>query len=93
MAAGEDVLVIGAGGVGLNVIQEAGLAHTGRVIAVDNNPARLAPALRCGATHTIDNSSDGLVAHVMELTAGRGVEHAFEVVGQTTLIGSAIRHT
>lgn len=53
VAAGDDVLVIGAGGVGLNVIQGAALAIAGRIIAVDNNPARLAAALRCGATHTI----------------------------------------
>ncbi len=91
VAAGEDVLVIGAGGVGLNVIQGAGLANAGRIIAVDNNPARLAAAVRCGATHTIDNSSGGLVAQVLELTAGRGVEHAFEVVGQTMLMEQALQ--
>jgi len=91
VAAGEDVLVIGAGGVGLNVIQGAALANARLILAADNNPARLATARRCGATHTFDSSRGGLVEHVLSLTAGRGVEHAFEVVGQPALMEQGLQ--
>ncbi|MBP7690640.1 MAG: alcohol dehydrogenase catalytic domain-containing protein [Anaerolineales bacterium] len=86
VAAGAGVVVIGAGGVGLNVIQGAALAHASLIIAVDTDPTRLAIARRCGATHVFDNTAGGLVDYVLSLTAGRGVEHAFEVVGQPALM-------
>jgi len=91
VAAGDGVLVIGSGGVGLNVIQGARLANARTILAVDNNPARLAAARRCGATHTFDNTHHDLVAEVMALTAGRGVEHAFEVVGQPALMAQGLQ--
>lgn len=86
VAPGESVVVIGAGGVGLNVIQGAALAHASVIIAADTDPARLALARRCGATHVFDNTAGGLVDYVLALTAGRGVEHAFEVVGRPELM-------
>ena len=50
LRAGEDVVVIGAGGVGLNAIQGARIAGARRIVAVDMTPDRLEQAKRFGAT-------------------------------------------
>lgn len=80
---GSSVVVLGTGGVGLNVIQGARVAGAGKIIAVDVNPERLEMAKRFGATHTIqaDRADKGLLqaaAEVKRLTEGRGVDYAFE---------------
>ncbi|WP_018622328.1 alcohol dehydrogenase catalytic domain-containing protein [Spirosoma luteum] len=80
---GRSVVVVGTGGVGLNVIQGARIAGAGMIIAVDVNPARLEMATRYGATHTLlaDQADKGLtqsVIAVKQLTGGRGADYAFE---------------
>jgi Zn-dependent alcohol dehydrogenase len=81
--AGSSVVVLGTGGVGLNVIQGAKIAKAGAVIAIDINPVRLAMAKQFGATYTIlaDKADTGLLiaaTKVKELTDGRGADYAFE---------------
>ncbi|GAB4045408.1 alcohol dehydrogenase catalytic domain-containing protein [Spirosoma litoris] len=80
---GRSVVVVGTGGVGLNVIQGARISGAGMIIAVDVNPNRLEMAVRYGATHTIlaDRADKGLaqaVSQVKQLTGGRGADYAFE---------------
>ncbi|MCC6627005.1 MAG: Zn-dependent alcohol dehydrogenase [Chloroflexi bacterium] len=79
--AGADVLVIGAGGVGLNVIQGARIAGAARIIAADRLANKLALARDFGATDTIDATREDVVARAQALTGGRGVDYAFEVIG------------
>ncbi|MFB4278016.1 Zn-dependent alcohol dehydrogenase [Nonomuraea sp. MTCD27] len=88
---GESVLVIGCGGVGINVIQGARLAAAAPVLAVDPFPGKLETARRFGATHT--TTPDGLADAVKELTEGRGFDHAFEVVGRSATIRQAWQAT
>lgn len=78
--AGQSVLVVGLGGVGLSVVQGARLAEAGRVIVVDRSPSRLDLAQTMGATDALPDGGD-LPRQVRELTAGRGVDHAFDCVG------------
>ena len=79
---GDTVAIFGgAGGVGLNVVQAAALAGAIKVIAIDRLETKLREAARFGATHTVDGSRVDSVATVRELTAGRGVDYAFDVVG------------
>lgn len=78
---GSAVAVIGAGGVGLNVIQGAALAGAATIIAVDVVAAKLDHARRFGATHTVLAAGTDPVAAVRDITRGRGVDYAFEVVG------------
>ncbi len=80
---GTAVVVLGAGGVGLNVIQSAKLAGAGRIIAIDINPVRLEMARQFGATDILqaDRDDKGLLnaaAQVKTLTGGRGADYAFE---------------
>jgi len=77
---GSSVAVIGCGGVGISVI-----------VAVDLSPERREAAKRFGATHATD--PNGLEALKNELTAGRGFDYAFEVVGLPVTIRSAYEAT
>jgi S-(hydroxymethyl)glutathione dehydrogenase/alcohol dehydrogenase len=90
---GASVVVIGCGGVGLAAIQGARLAGAAPIIAVDRVAAKLDLARRCGATETIDASVGDPIAAVRELTAGRGADHVFEVVGRSETIQAAFEMT
>ena len=90
---GDTVVVIGCGGVGLNVIQGAKHAGAERIIAVDMVDGKLQTAKKFGATDIVNPSTDGdAVAKVMELT-GRGADVAFEVIGLGATIEQALQMT
>ena len=83
-----DVLVVGAGPVGLSVIMTAGLYGASRIIAIDLDENRLQLAKTFGATDTVNStaaprtsSSLGWHDQVMALTDGLGVDVAIEAVG------------
>lgn len=79
--AGSTVLVIGCGGVGLNVVQGAKLAGAKTIIAADLLDNKLEYAKAFGATHTINARNEDVVAVVRELTGGLGAEYAFDAIG------------
>jgi len=81
IAATSSVVVIGAGGVGLNAIQGAAMAGARQIIAVDRLDAKLEAARAFGATHTINGKSEDAIATVLALTGGMGVDYAFVTVG------------
>jgi S-(hydroxymethyl)glutathione dehydrogenase/alcohol dehydrogenase len=85
---GESVVVIGCGGVGLNVIQGARIAGAKQIIAVDANPGKLVRARQLGATDAIDASSTDAIEAVRDIT-GTGADHVFEVVGRPALVRQA----
>jgi S-(hydroxymethyl)glutathione dehydrogenase/alcohol dehydrogenase len=86
---GSSVAVIGAGGVGQSVIQGARIAGASVIIAVDLAESRRAAGLKIGATHAVDPADGDPVEQVRALTAGRGVDFGFEVVGRPELIVQA----
>ncbi|MGW0842672.1 Zn-dependent alcohol dehydrogenase [Streptomyces sp. NPDC002787] len=81
---GDSVVVIGVGGIGLNVVQGARIAGAVRIVAVDANPEKEAVARRFGATDFL-TSVDG-VRDILPT----GADHAFECVGRVELIRQAI---
>lgn len=87
---GDVVAVVGVGGVGLNVITGARLSGAKRIIAIDIHPAKEALARKFGATDFVDAAATDPVNAVMGMT-GRGVDHAFEVVGLPTTIRQTVR--
>lgn len=89
---GMTTLVIGCGGVGLNVVQGCRLAGAGRIIAADTSPAKLELATRFGATDVIDSSAGSLTDGLRALVPG-GVDVAFEVVGHPDLVSEALELT
>jgi S-(hydroxymethyl)glutathione dehydrogenase/alcohol dehydrogenase len=84
VALGDTVVVIGAGGIGLNVLQGARLAGALTVVAVDTNPAKEETARLFGATHFLTS-----VAAVREVLPD-GAQHVFECVGHAGLVREAV---
>ena len=80
---GSTVVVIGCGGVGLNVIQGARLLNAGKIIAVDINEAALEFATRFGATDSVNPANEDALMRIKELTGGRGADYTFEVFGSS----------
>jgi S-(hydroxymethyl)glutathione dehydrogenase/alcohol dehydrogenase len=89
---GSSVMVIGCGGVGLNVIQGARLAGAARIIAVDVLENKLAYAREFGATDIIDASHGDTATRVRDMTDG-GVDYAFEAIGNSRTILQAYEST
>jgi Zn-dependent alcohol dehydrogenase len=82
------VVVIGAGGVGLNVIQGAALCGARPIVAVDRRAGPLGFARRFGATHTLDSASN-MTETVRTLTAG-GAQFVFDTVGTPETSAAAV---
>ena len=91
VAAGDNVVVFGLGGIGLNVIQGARLAGADKIIGVDINPRRQTLARKFGMTHFVNPKEVGgdLVAHLVSLTDG-GADFSFECVGNVDLMRQAL---
>jgi S-(hydroxymethyl)glutathione dehydrogenase/alcohol dehydrogenase len=89
---GSSVVVIGCGGIGLNVIQGAVLAGAGRIIAVDMLENKLAFAREFGATDIVDASHGDAVERIVEMTDG-GADYAFEAIGKSQTILQAYEST
>ena len=89
---GDNVVVFGLGGIGLNVIQGARMVGANMIVGVDLNPDRKAIAERFGMTHFVDASqvpAADLVAHIVNLTGG-GADFSFECVGNVTVMRQAL---
>ena len=83
---GERVAVVAAGGVGVNVIQIARAFGASQIIAIDVSDDKLEIARRVGATDVINAKTTNAADRVRELTDGRGVDIAFEVLGRETFM-------
>src|SRR6184192_4889044 len=90
LEAGQTVAVFGCGGVGLSIVQGARIGGARQIIGVDVFDSKLEMAKRVGATHVVNSAQDDPVKAVRALTGGAGVDHAFEAVGNTTLVRQAI---
>ncbi len=82
-------LVVGAGTIGLLTLQALRAAGCSRVLVADIDPTRLKLAQELGATRVLSAEKD-LVAQVLELTKGTGVEVAVEAVGRSETVTAAI---
>jgi S-(hydroxymethyl)glutathione dehydrogenase/alcohol dehydrogenase len=97
---GSRVAVIGAGGVGLNVVQGAAIVGCERIIAIDQRPRPLEIARIFGATDVIavppggtPEASPDAAETVRELTAGRGADFVFDTVGSPATLALALAAT
>lgn len=89
---GEAVVVIGAGGVGLNAIQGARMAGAGKVIAVDTAPEKLDMARDFGATDAVLATEPKPWNAVKALTGGRGADVVLVAVGNAAVYDAAPRY-
>lgn len=89
--AGQTVVVIGAGGVGLNAIQGAALVGASKIIVLDLEAEKLEGALEFGATDVINASDKTVARQVRKLTGGRGADFVFVTVGVISVFEIAPR--
>jgi S-(hydroxymethyl)glutathione dehydrogenase / alcohol dehydrogenase len=87
--AGDTVVIIGAGGVGLNAVSGAVIAGASKIVVIDIDDLRLAAASRFGATHVVNSVTADPVAEVLALT-GAGADHVFDFVGSSAVAQSGI---
>lgn len=90
MRGGESVLVIGAGMIGLLLVQAARAAGAARVYVSDVDATRLALAAEMGATETFLASGAALTEQVLRRTNGGGVDVVLEAVGREETIATGI---
>lgn len=86
----DSVVVVGAGMIGLLVVQLLKLAGAGRIVALDIRDERLEMAARFGATHCLRSDQPGVVEAVRGLCNGRGADVAFEAVGLAPTVNLAL---
>ncbi|ROT98084.1 Zn-dependent alcohol dehydrogenase [Histidinibacterium lentulum] len=91
LRAGQDAVVIGAGGVGLNAIQGARIAGARRIVAVDLSPTKLETARDFGATDTVLATDEAPWERVHEVL-GRGADAVFVTVGAIPAFDAAPRY-
>ncbi|AWP24017.1 S-(hydroxymethyl)glutathione dehydrogenase/class III alcohol dehydrogenase [Acidiferrobacter sp. SPIII_3] len=88
---GDNVVVFGLGGIGLNVIQGARMAGADRIVGVDINPDKRAIAERFGMTHFVNprEVEGDLVPYLVSVTKG-GADFSFECIGNVTTMRQAL---
>lgn len=87
---GSTVVVIGAGGVGLNAIQGARISGAARIIALDILDMKLQAALIFGATHLLNGKRENVRQAILDLTEGRGADDVFVTVGSTEAVAQGL---
>lgn len=85
---GSKVVVVGCGGVGLNVIQGARISGASQIVAVDLAPGKLKLAKQMGATDVVEGGAEAV--EVVRQVTGGGADYAFEVIGIAETIAQSI---
>ena len=89
---GDNVVVFGLGGIGLNVLQGARMAGANKIIGVDLNPDREERGRRFGMTDFLNTkgmSREDTVAKIVEMTDG-GADYTFDATGNTEVMCTAL---
>ncbi len=88
---GDNVIVFGLGGIGLNVIQGARLVGANMIVGVDLNPSKVPLAEQFGMTHFVNPKEvrGDLVPYLVDLTGG-GADHSFECIGNVNTMRQAL---
>jgi len=87
----DTVIVVGAGMIGVLVLQVLRSKGCRNIVAVDVDSRKLALAERVGATGTVNPQDGDVLSAVQRLTGGKGADVSFEVVGHGDTVLSAIR--
>ena len=83
---GESVVVFGAGGIGLNIVQAASLVSAYPIIAIDQYDNRLELAKKVGATLTINSKSINVKRAIEEVVGSTGVDSFIDNTGNVNVI-------
>jgi L-iditol 2-dehydrogenase len=91
VTASDTAIVIGAGMIGLALVQALKQAGCAQIIVADIAQDRLNLATKLGASHVVNSSDRNVLATILELTAQKGTDLSFEAVGITATVDLAIR--
>jgi len=86
----DSVVVVGAGMIGLFVIQVLRSKGCGKIIAVDIETEKLEMAKKLGADYIFNQKTDNVKQEIIALTSNRGADCSFEVVGIDATVETAI---
>ena len=78
---GENCVVVGAGTIGIFILQLLKLAGVNQLIAVDINRTNLERAVKMGADHVLQHADEQIQDKIRTITNNRGADFAFEAVG------------
>lgn len=87
----DTVVVVGAGMIGVALVQALSQAGCGRLIAVDMVDDRLERAAQLGATHVLNSAKQDALKEILALTGGKGADLCFEAVGVSATVDLALR--
>ncbi|RMB83729.1 zinc-binding dehydrogenase [Streptomyces shenzhenensis] len=87
---GETVVIMGAGGVGMNAVSGARIAGAGTIIVTDIEDGKLERAKAFGATHVVNSRTTDPVEAVRGIT-GHGADHVFDFVGVRPVTAQGMR--
>ena len=90
IALNDSALVVGAGTIGLFIIQVLKTFGCGEIIVVDIDEGKFELAKKYGATACFNSQDESLAEKVLELTGGLGVDLAFEAVGLSSTVDLAV---
>ncbi len=90
---GESVVVFGAGGIGLNIVQAAALISSWPIIAVDLFDSRLKLAQQLGATHYINSSTKDAEAEILRSLGDQPLDVFIDNTGLPAIIELGYRLT
>jgi len=87
---GDTAVIVGVGMIGSVTLQAARAAGCARIIAVDIENSKLDRAKTIGATDVLNPKETNVQSVVLELTGGHGADVAFECVGYSEPVSTAI---
>ena len=90
LALNDTAVVVGAGIIGLLVVQTLRTSGCGQIIAVDLEPQRLELARQLGADMGLNPAADEVVSIIKKMTGGRGADVAFDAVGINASLKTAL---
>lgn len=88
---GESAAILGAGPIGLMILQLARVAGIAPTVVTDVRHFRLKAARELGASHAIHAGDVDAVSSIRNLTGGLGVDGSFEAVGSQATLADAMR--
>lgn len=87
---GDSCAVVGAGMIGIFIIKLLKIAGASSIISFDIGTSRLQKAHKAGSDITFSADEADLPSKIKKLTEGRGVDIAFEAVGKSESVNTAI---
>ena len=89
----ENIAVVGAGLIGLLLLDVLKASVSGKILALDTDPSRRETALLRGADAVFDPTDGELARKILDLSGGRGIDRTFEAVGVSASVNTAISIT